>query len=319
MMLKAIDSILKVVREGECFLVAAHENPDGDALSSTLALALALREAGKQVVAYNRDGVPDAFKFLPGSDSVTSSLDPEQRFDAVFVLDSGDLRRAGSDLQQRGATLINIDHHPGSDFGDLVLLDTTASATGTLIFRILKSGDIPISRNVAICIYTAIMSDTGSFRYSNADPEAFQVAAEMVELGVDTWTIASHLYESQPLTRLRLLGEALKTLEVSPCGRFAAVTCTLEMFEKCQASPEHTDGFINYPRSLEGVEVAIFFRQVRLDAVKVGFRSKGLVDVGTLASVLGGGGHHNAAGVLVEGDIDAVRKDVFSRVQQLMP
>ncbi|PLY04865.1 MAG: DHH family phosphoesterase [Desulfuromonas sp.] len=315
----AIEEILKHVREGERFLVTAHENPDGDALASTLALTLALREAGKKVEAYNRDGVPDTFKFLPGSDSVVSELDSEQQFDAVFVLDSGDLRRAGNDLQQRGKTLINIDHHPGSEFGDVILLDTAASATGTLIYRILKAGDIPISRNVAVCIYTAITSDTGSFRYSNANPEAFQVAAEMVDCGVDTWAIASHLYESQPLTRLRLLGEALQTLEISPCGRFAAVTCTLEMFSNCQAGPEHTDGFVNYPRSLEGVEVAIFFRQVRDDAVKVGFRSKGLVDVGSLAAALGGGGHHNAAGVLIDGDIEAVHKDVFARVQQLMP
>jgi len=319
MMQTAIESILKVVREGERFLVTAHENPDGDALASTLALTLALREAGKQVVAYNRDGVPGTFTFLPGSDSIVSELESGQQFDAVFVLDSGDLRRAGSDLHLRGKTLVNVDHHPGSDFGDVTFLDTAACATGALVYRILKAGGIPISRDVAVCIYTAIMSDTGSFRYSNANPEAFLVAAEMVDCGVDAWSIASHLYESQPLTRLRLLGEALKTLDVSLCGRFAAVTCTLDMFTTCQAGPEHTDGFINYPRSLEGVEVAIFFRQVRDDAVKVGFRSKGLVDVGSLASALGGGGHHNAAGVLVEGDIEAVRKDVFTRVQQLMP
>jgi len=315
----AVEAILEILRGGERFLVAAHENPDGDALASTLALTLALRAAGKQAVAYNRDGVPDLFRFLPGVEDLVDSLDPQERFDAVFVLDSGDLKRAGSHLRELAPTLVNIDHHPGSVFGDVVYLDTAASATGTLIYRLLRAAGWVVSRDVAVCIYTAILSDTGSFRYSNADPEAFRVAGELVACGVDTWTIASQLYESQPETRLRLLAQVLQTLEISPCRRFAAVTCTLAMFEACQADPEHTDGFINYPRSVEGVEVAMFFRQVRDNAVKVGFRSKGLVDVGSLAAALGGGGHHNAAGVLVEGDVSSVRRDVFARVQQLLP
>lgn len=316
---QAIEAILDILRKGRRFLVAAHENPDGDALASTLALTLALREAGKEAVAYNRDGVPDLFRFLPGAETLVDRLDPGERFDAVFVLDSGDLKRAGGHLAQLTETLINIDHHPGSDFGDVVYLDTAASATGAMVYRLMCAAGWPVSREVAVCIYTAILSDTGSFRYSNADPEAFRIAGELVACGVDTWTIASHLYESQPEVRLRLLALALQTLEVSSCRRFAAITCTLEMFADCQAGPEHTDGFINYPRSVEGVEVAMFFRQVREDAVKVGFRSKGLVDVGSLAAALGGGGHHNAAGVLVEGDISSVRRDVFARVQQLLP
>ena len=318
MTLNAIDSIIDIVSTSQRFLVTAHENPDGDAMASTLALALTLRDLGKDVTAFNQDGVPAAFEFLPGSETVVTSLPDDERFDAVFVLDSGELKRAGLGLAQATEKLVNIDHHPGSDFGNVVLLDTAASATGALIYRIISRAGWTISQDVAICIYTAIMSDTGSFRYSNADPEAFHVAAEMVKCGVDTWSIASRLYESQPLTRLRLLGEALQTLQLSSCGRFASISCTLEMFAASEAGPEHTDGFVNYPRSVEGVEVAIFFRQVRDDAVKVGFRSKGLVDVGSLAAALGGGGHHNAAGVLIEGDIETVQRDVFKRVQQLL-
>ena len=155
---------------------------------------------------------------------MVSSLEEGVGFDAVFVLDSGELRRAGSHLDTLSDTLVNIDHHPGSDFGDIVSVDTTACATGALILRILKAADWSYSREVAICIYTAIISDTGSFRYSNADPEAFNMAAELVAHGVDTWTIASQLYESQPATRLRLLSEVLQTLHVSSCGRFASVT-----------------------------------------------------------------------------------------------
>ncbi len=171
---------------------------------------------------------------------------------------------------------------------------------------------------MAVCIYTAIISDTGSFRYSNANPEAFAVAGEMVEKGVDVWSVSSALYENQEERRLRLLAEVLPTLEVSRCGRLAAICSTLEMMKRTGTGAEQTDGFINYPRSVAGVEVAIYFREVEKGRFKVGFRSKGNVDVGSLARVLGGGGHHNAAGAVVEGSIDEIKPMVFGRVADLL-
>jgi bifunctional oligoribonuclease and PAP phosphatase NrnA len=316
---RMIEAILKSIEQGQRFLVASHEGPDGDALASTLALTLALREMGKEVVAYNRDGLPSAFDFLPGAQTVVSELAAEERFDVGFVLDAGELRRAGGHLRQHCRTLVNIDHHPHSErFGEIHYVDEGASATGALIYRLLRAGGISISIDVAFCIYTAVLSDTGSFRYSNADPEAFRIAAEMVQLGVIPWQVATGLYENQGEERLRLLAQVLATLEVSPCGRLAAVSVTSAMFAETGTAAEHTDGFINYPRSIRGVEVAILFRQVKAQAFKVGFRSKGLIDVGALARELGGGGHHNAAGVLIAGELQEVRVSVMPRLVALL-
>ena len=311
-MLKAI---LKTINEGERFLVASHASPDGDALASTLALTLALRELGKEVVAYNRDGVPAAFDFLPGAATVTDRIAEGARFDAGFILDAGELRRAGSELRDHCALLANIDHHPYSEqFGPIHFVDTEACATGAMIYRILVAGGWPISRDVASCIYAAIISDTGSFRYSNSNPEAFRIAGEMIALGVSPWDIATGLYENQDARRLQLLALALSTLTLSGCGRFAAISVTSDMYAATGSNAEHTDGFVNYPRSIRNVEVAIFFRQVSPAAFKVGFRSKGRVDVGALSRELGGGGHHNAAGAEVPGTLEQVRQAVFSRL-----
>lgn len=310
-----IRTILEVIDNHQRFLVASHESPDGDALASTLALTLALRGLGKEVVAYNRDGVISPFGFLPGSDTVVNSLADQEPFEVGFVLDAGELHRAGTDLRDRCQILINIDHHPYSeDFGEHYFVDETASSTGVLIYRLLKTKGVTISREIALNIYTTILSDTGSFRYSNADREAFQVASEMIDLGLDAWEIASHLYETQPQERLVLLGEALQNLTVSACGRFASISVSCAMMENANAGPEHTDGFVNYPRSIEGVEVAIFFREISPNLYKVGFRSKGSVDVGALARELGGGGHHNAAGATVSGSLNEVRANVFNRL-----
>ena len=313
-------SILKRIEAGRRFLVASHEGPDGDAIASTLALTCALREMGKEVVAFNPDPVPDTLVFLPGADSMVCSLDDAEPFDIGFVLDAGELRRAGGEqVRSACACLANIDHHPHSEkFGEFHLVDDKASATGALVYRLLTACGHPISLDVATCIYAAILADTGSFRYANADKEAFSVAGKMIDLGVNPWDVSCALYENQSEARLRLLGEVLPTLEISSCGRLASVCVTLEMMNRSSAGPEHTDGFINFPRSVAGVEVALFFRELEEDRFKVGFRSKGKVDVGGLSRALGGGGHYNAAGAVVDGDIDQVKSSVLGLLDNLM-
>lgn len=314
-----IEQIGKLIADSRTLLIVSHDSPDGDAIGSTLALTNALREMGKEVVAYNRDGAPHEYAFLPGIDSVVSRVAENIVFDAGFVLDAGELKRAGTWVRNACRILVNIDHHPFSeDFGDIYWVDTTACATGVMIYRLLTALDHPLSIDVASCIYTTILSDTGSFRYSNADPEAFRVAAEMVSLGVDPWAIASGLYENQDEARLRLLALSLPTLHVSSCGACASLAVTLDMYRLANAREEHTDRFINYPRSVRGVEVALFFRQLDARTFKVGFRSKGRIDVGALSRALGGGGHHNAAGATVDGSLEQVQDWVFSQVAELL-
>ncbi|MFO7832212.1 MAG: DHH family phosphoesterase [Desulfuromonadaceae bacterium] len=315
-----VEQVAAAIRDGASFLIAAHESPDGDAIASTLALAIALREMGKEVVAYNADPIPQKLSFLPGAETLVNQVAGQSHYDVGIILDAGELSRAKVDVVGLCKVSINIDHHPFSeDFGDIYCVDTGASATAVLIYRILKHLDHPVSAPVAANIYTAILSDTGSFRYSSSNSEAFCIAGEMVDCGVDPWKIAGGLYESQEAERLRLLARALSTLQISPCGRIAAIYATAQMFSEVGAEAEISDSFVNYPRSVHGVEVAVFLRELSPEVYKLSMRSKGTVDVGTLARELGGGGHHNAAGAEVHGSAHQAVDDVFKRLQPLLP
>lgn len=313
-----IQQIIETINSNQTFLVVAHENPDGDAIGSTLGLALALRDMGKDVVAYNVNSVPAVMCFLPESDFIRTSLPDNAFFDVAFVLDAGDVERTTLPVKDLCQTLINIDHHPDSTFGDLCFLDSTACATAVLIYRLLSRCQYQLSLSVAKALYLGILSDTGSFRYSSANQESFHVAGKLVDMGVDPWETSSNLYESHAPERMRLLGQVLPTLQISPSGRYACVSMTMDDLRVSGASEEHADGFVNYPRSISGVEVALFFNQIAEDLYKISFRSRGSVDVGTLAQKLGGGGHHNAAGAKLNGSLDDVKDTVFSLLDQLL-
>lgn len=313
-----IQQIVEQIENNQSFLVVSHENPDGDAIGSTLGLANALREMGKRVVALNVDGIPQIMQFLPNHDQLETELPDKPHFDVAFVLDAGDLSRAGVAVRECCQILINIDHHPHSDFGDICYLDTTASATAILIDRILNACPYEMSLDVAKCLYLGILSDTGSFRYSSANPESFSVAGRLVGMGIDPWEVANSLYESLAPERMRLLGLVLPTLEISACGRYASVALTEETLKKSGATEEHTDGFVNYPRAISGVEVALFFRQVADNSFKISFRSRGKIDVGSMSRELGGGGHHNAAGAKVSGTLEEVRAKVSHLLDRVL-
>jgi len=312
-----IQQIIEQIETHQRFLIVAHENPDGDAIGSTLGLALALRDMGKDVVAYNVDGVPEVMDFLPHSDLVCTELPDSTTFDVAFVLDAGEVHRTSLPVKDLCRTLINIDHHPHSTFGDICYLDASASATAVLVYRILQKWNCPLSLAVAKALYLGILSDTGSFRYSSANHEAFVVAGELIELGVDPWEISSHLYESHAPERMKLLAQVLPTLQFSSCGRYASLSMSMDALEAAGATAEHADGFVNYPRSIRGVEVALFFNQESADLYKISLRSRGTIDVGTLARRLGGGGHHNAAGIKINGTLEEVKGVLFPLLDQL--
>jgi phosphoesterase RecJ-like protein len=314
-----IQRIISEIALNRTFLIATHENADGDAVGSSLALASYLSALGKDITIYSCDPLPDNYMFLPMSERVLTSI-PDRNYDICFVLDSGDMCRTGCELKDFGriGKIINIDHHPDNkNFGAINLVDPKASATGAIIFRILETAGYSIDYHTALCIYTAIVTDTGSFRYSNADQEAFNISGQMVALGINPWFVSERLYESQPLQRLELLSLALATLCVADRGDIASITVTRDMYDKTGATSDLTDGFINYPRSICGIEVAVFFREVENGLFKVGFRSKGKIDVSILAAAFGGGGHHNAAGCKVAGSIEEVRRKVISHIERV--
>jgi phosphoesterase RecJ-like protein len=316
-MMETILQIIEVIRANSSFLLTTHEGPDGDAIGSSLALASFLRKQGKSVTVHYKDSVPDLYSFLPGADSVLHHI-PDQHFDVAFVLDIGERKRAGKEFCDfsRVSTTVNLDHHLSCDnFADFNLIDSSAASTGILVYRIANAFGYRFDPETALCIYVATITDTGSFRYSNANREAFTVAGEMIECGVNAWDVAEKLYENQPQRRLELLAKCLPTLEVFKGGQAASVTVTLDMYAACGADAALTDGFVNYPRSISGVEVAIFFRQLEDKKFKIGFRSKGKVNVAAFSAALGGGGHHNAAGCNVDGTLDEVKAIVYKIVE----
>lgn len=316
---QAFKDVIAEIKKGQNFLIASHVNPEGDAVGSTLALALGLRELKKDVTAYLYDPVPALFRFLPFADKVVSKVNENIIYDAVLVVDCGQIDRLGEEfnkVKNRGK-LINIDHHSTNDcFGDINVINSEASAAGEMIYDLLKEIPVRITRDIAINIYVSILTDTGSFRYSSTTPKAFAVAGEMVGLGVEPWEIAQKIYESQPLKKIKLLTTVLNTLEVSNDGKIATLVVTLDMINKANASKELADGFVNYARTIEGVEVGILLREAKIGEYKISFRSKGRVDVSQVSQEFGGGGHRNAAGCNIKGTLESVKEKVVSATEK---
>lgn len=310
-----LTAIEKTLRQNEHFLLISHVNPDGDTLGSMLALALALETMGKDVIRYSPGGVPDCYRFLPGAERVVRSL-PDRLPPCAIAIDCGDLNRAGdfAERSTEAGTLINIDHHPSnSGFGRINWIDPLAAAVGMMLYTLFKRMGVELTRDLAVCLYTAVITDTGSFRYSNTSPKVHEVTAELLKTGICPHEIAEEVFEKKPLSAVRLLQEALQTLEISEQGDVAWLTVTDEMIRRTGVDRLETEGLINYPRSIKGVEVALLFTE-QAEGVKVGFRSKRFVDVQKIARQFGGGGHVRAAGCLIRKSLGEVRNEVLNTV-----
>ncbi len=322
---RRFDEAIKVIKKGKRFLVVSHVNPEGDAVGSLLGVALALRSLGKDAVAYLEDPIPALFKFLPGADTVVHSLDGAGSFDATFAVDCGQKERLGKgfvELKEPG-TIVNIDHHATNDnFGDVNIIEPGASAAGELAYDLVKAAGIEITTDIAVNLYVAIHTDTGSFRYSSATADAFTKAGDLVRHGAKPWDISSRVYENHPLKRYKLLGMVLSTIDVFDLGeadgavKVATLLVTRKMFDTAGADKDVADGFVNYARGVEGVAVGLLFRETGPDEYKVSMRSKGDIDVSAVAMSFGGGGHRNAAGFSVKGGIKDVKERVISALRQ---
>lgn len=302
--------IEKLIKDGRDFLVTTHIDPDGDAIGSVFALALALDGAGKKATVYLKDTVPYRYDFLPRPGRLVHSL-PEGSWDTVFVLDCGSLFRVGNGHERllSTGTLVNIDHHETNDlFGHVNLLDREASSTGEIIYRLLRSMKLEIGHDVAVNIYTAIFTDTGSFRYDNTGLAAFRICEEMVKAGVRPAAVAAMIYENHPKERFLILGEVLRTLRTFDNDRVVFAHITEEMFRKTGTNPEFIDGFAEYIKQMRGVEVAVLLREIGRDRYKISMRGKGDVDVAAICNAFGGGGHKKAAGCHMEGAIPEVEE-----------
>lgn len=318
-----LENISRVIKESKSFFLTTHLNPDGDAIGSILAFDSLLRKTGMDGTSYMVDPIPDNFKFLNNSDIVVHSLENlnRKKYDLAIVLDSTDWERVGG--RPNGVVefgkVINIDHHiSNSNFGDINLVDPDASAVGEIIYDLICKLDVQLTLNIARCLYTAIMTDTGNFTYSNTNARAFEVSEKLVSRGVVPDTIAEEVNESYSVSRLNLLKMALDTLEFSDDRKIGAMTISQKMFKKTDTSPYIIEGFIDYPRYVSGVKVAILFRELPEGGYKVSFRSRGSLNVSDVAGIFGGGGHVNASGCSIPGSLAEVKRKVFKIVKKAL-
>ena len=320
---KAPEELLSAIRQGNRFLLTSHVNPDGDAIGSELGLARLLRGLGKGAVVWNRDATPTVLAALPGAERIHVGAEAPtgypEKFDAVVTLECPSLDRCGLEDRLGDLPLVNVDHHLGNQhYGGVNWVDPAAPAVGVMIFRLAQGLKVTVDEDTADALLLALVSDTGGFRFSNATPEAFEAAAELVRAGARPAQISRWLYESRPAATLRLLAEMLGSLELSAGGRVATALLTAEMYERAGASHGDAEGLIDHPRSIAGVEAVALVREVDGGGCKVSLRSRGEVDVERIARHHGGGGHRNAAGYSVEGGCRVVVEAAAAALEQAL-
>ena len=319
-----MEQIIHHLNNSNRVFLATHAGPDGDAIGSLLALGLALDASDKTVTLYNESPIPAVYRFLPSVTRIGNDIGESIRYDTAVVLDCGDLQRVGDGVSRIAEipVVINIDHHvTNTYFGDFQLIDTSACATAEIVYHLIKKMGLTIDKPVATAIYTGILTDTGSFRFSNTNKAAFTICEEMVDVGVDPYKVAQHVYGTYSLERIKLLNLALDSIELSPNGKLSLMAITQGMFNQTGTRPEDTDGLINYARNIEDVKVAALIQQIHNGSGKsmdpnrfhVSLRSDGSVDVAEFASGFGGGGHSSAAGFCIESALS----DIKSRILRL--
>lgn len=282
-------------------LITSHVSPDGDAVGSSLALARVCQNAGKEAVVWLLDPPPRILEVLPGAEKIHRGTEPPTgfplRFDLGVLLECPSIERCGLETAVSRLPLLNIDHHLGNtEYGEAIWVEPKAAAVAILVLELARALGWSIDGETANALYLALVTDTGGFRYSNANPDAFEAAAELVRLGAEPSVVSKWLYESQPVEAVRLVAESLRTLELHHGGRVATIRLTTEMMNRAGAGPGDSEGLIDFPRSIAGVDAVALFRQVDDELTKVSLRSRGKIDVERVAHTFGGGGHHNAAG-----------------------
>jgi phosphoesterase RecJ-like protein len=296
-------------------LVTCHRTADGDALGSMVALAALLRERGKRTVVYVPDLVPRRFHWLPNIRSASTRLAAGERFDVTAVLDCGDAEQLARPLPEAVVTgpVIVFDHHAsGRPFGDLFVADPAAASVGVLVARLARRLGWPLGRDAALGLFVSLSCDTGSFRYANADAEAFALAAELVAAGVQPYEVTEQLHERNSLARCRLLAAALAGIELHADGRIAVMTITLEMVKQSGATWDDTVGMVNYVRGIDGVECGVLLTPAKRGGTRVSLRSRGRrIDAGAVCLPFGGGGHPGAAGCTLPAELADARATIL--------
>ncbi len=309
-----VDEVLNQIGRRNRFVLTSHARPDGDAVGSVLACGQILRAMGKQADVVLRDGVPRIYRPLPFSESVKVVPHVNGDYDACIILECDSIQRTrltGLENQY----LINIDHHGSAKpFANVNWIDPRACATAEMIFRLAREARVKISPEIATCLYTAVLTDTGSFCFTGTSERTFALAQELVRAGADPVRIAQNVYFSIPPSKMRLLGAALNTLHID--GQLAWMYVTREEMERSGAAEEDCEGLVNYALAMAGIEVAIFFREMPEGRYRVSLRSKGAINVAEVAALFGGGGHECASGFSMEGPFAVAAARVLAELRQ---
>ncbi|MDF9841337.1 MULTISPECIES: bifunctional oligoribonuclease/PAP phosphatase NrnA [unclassified Paenibacillus] len=307
--------------EHDDYLVVSHVQPDGDAVSSTLAVGWLLSCLGKKYTMLNEGPIPKRMEYLWHAGEIVNLADGElpRQYSNIICVDCADFQRVG--LTQRyfasDARIVNIDHHPTNNgYGLVTLIKPDAAATAEILFDLLKTFQVEWDLDIATAIYTGLLTDTGGFRYTNTSPKVMAAVSELLALGVNGPELAENLLEEMTLAQVKVLNRALNTLQLSPEGDIAWLYVTPQDMIDCGAANEDLEGIVNYPRNIRGVEVGILFKVINEHAVKASLRSAGKVDVAALAQVFGGGGHTRAAGARIDGTLDEAVALVLQEVRR---
>ncbi len=315
-MSKRVDlpEVLSILKNAQSLILVSHVSPDGDTLGSTLALAEGLRQTGKKVTVMVDDDISSTYNFMPGiGEYIRPVKGQNYAADLLVIMDASSLDRIGIVEECVKAPILNIDHHiSNTGFADYLWLDDKATATGQMMFTLLKEMQVDITLAMAICLYVAISTDCGNFKYSNTTAASMRAAAELLELGVEP-NVVSDFLEMKPRKNLELLRKVLNSLTFFNEGRISTIEINHEDYNK----DVDTDNFISYPRYVEGVEVAVMFKAVELNKTRVSMRSR-WIDVSKIALSFDGGGHMKASGCTVEADLEEAKLQVVAKIQEEM-
>jgi phosphoesterase RecJ-like protein len=304
--------IADAIRTRERFVIVSHVRPDGDAIGSQLAMTLALRSLGKQARAVSRDKPPAPMLVFPGVGEIEIADRVDDPGDAVIVMECGDLQRTGIAGLERGF-VINIDHHLGNtNYGALNWFDLSAAACGEMVFEVIRALGVPLTTDIATHVYVAILTDTGSFHYSNITPRTFDICRQCVEAGVSPPAVARSIFDSNNLGRLKLFGAVLSRMQLDESGRIATVYVDRSLASECGGTYDDTEGLINLPLTVKEIVAVVFFKENGPDDWRISMRSKGEIDVNAIAKEFGGGGHKNASGCSAQGSRAALT-ELFNR------
>jgi len=309
--------IAQILREQESFLVLSHVRPDGDALGSEIAMGLSLERMGKKVKVWNEEGLLEKFSFFPGGEMVTLPPNEPEHFDVVLALDTATRQRLGDNCLAAVASTkvwLNIDHHASNPrYGDLNHIDSTAPATGQILFEFLQSQKLPLDKAIAENLFAAISTDTGSFQYPQTTARTFEIAADILRCGIDVGRLSQQLYESYPRRRIELLRVLLDSMRFDAGGKVASFSLPIATANALGVIPEDNEGLIDHLRAIQGVVIAIFFEELNDGKIRVSMRSKDeRADVCAICLSFKGGGHKLAAGARVSGTLEDVGERVIA-------